>query len=425
MTPAIDEQRAQQLLLSTLEQLLALPAVNLRTAMNQAAQLVLEALKADKVDAFLYEPAKNTLRALGTSDTPLGRLQIAQGLDILPLANGGSVARVYTTGQPCLYGQADKEEGEVPGLVQVLGVRSHVAVLLMVAGERRGVLSVQSQTPEYFSEQDLRFLQAVAHWVGDVAHRAELVEASTAAARASGRREAAEELILVLAHDLRNYLGTMQLHVELLKQRAAAEQRQDHVQDAERLMLVINRLTHLVSDLLDVGRLEQGIFALQPVAVELMQLAQETAQALATPHIAVRVSGPPALTLRGDPDRLRQALENLIGNAIKHSPKGETVGVKLRSEPQGGAMPPRAIVEVADQGPGVPPEILPYLFERFARAGSAQGLGLGLYLANRIALAHGGSLAVSSAPGKGASFQLTLPIAGPPQGTQDPVQAAA
>lgn len=413
MSQINDDRRVHQLLLSTLEQLLALPAVDLESAMNQAAQLVGDALKADKVDAFLYEPAKNTLRALGTSNTPLGRLQVAQGLDILPVANGGSVVKVYETGESCLCGHADQLEGEVPGLVHALGVRSHIAVVLMVAGERRGVLSVQSQTPEYFSAEDLRFLQAVAHWIGEVAHRAELVEASTAAARASGRREVTEELILVLAHDLRNYLGTLQLHAEILKQRAVKEQHVEYVRDAELLMLVIERLTRLVVDLLDVGRLEQGIFALQPGPVDFMKLAHETARALATPHIAVHVSGPPALTLRGDPDRLRQTLENLVGNAIKHSPKGKTVLVKIHTETQHGSMVQKAIVEVADQGPGVPPEILPHLFERFARAGSAQGLGLGLYLANRIALAHGGTLAVSSNPG-GASFQLVLPIDGPP-----------
>jgi GAF domain-containing protein len=130
--------------LSTLERLLELTAADLRTTLNQTAQYVHEVLKADKVDAFLFDPVKNLLRACGTSDTPLGRLQLAQGLDVLPVANGGSVVGVFTTGEPHFTGQADQVKDEVPGLIHVLGVRSHIAVPIEVAGERRGVLSAQS-----------------------------------------------------------------------------------------------------------------------------------------------------------------------------------------------------------------------------------------------------------------------------------------
>jgi len=398
-----------------LEKLLELPAVDLPTAMERAAQFLQEILNADKVDAFLYLPAKNLLQAVGTSDTPLGRLQVSQGLDLYPIANGGSVVDVYLSGQPHITGHTEQDPREPQGLVRVLGVRSHIAVPLEVAGERRGVLSAQSQAADFFTEDDLRFLQAVSHWVGVVAHRAELVEATAAAALETGRRIAAEDLLLVLAHDLRNHLSPLRSRIEVLRLRAMRDGRQGDVQDAELLSKGIDRLGHLVSDLLDVGRLERGIFSVQLVLVDLAALVRETAQALATSDIPVHVDGPEKLLLNGDPDRIRQAVENLLGNAIKHSPSGKPVHVQLRADLHADPLRRLVSLEVTDQGAGISPDVLPHVFERFVKSTSSSGLGLGLYLASRIASAHGGTLTVRSAPGEGASFRLALPADMPPE----------
>lgn len=106
--PQVNEpDRLYQPLLRTLEQLLALPAVDLRTALNQASQLIVQALHADKVDAFLFEPLKNTLRAIGSSDTPLSQIQLAHGLEVMPLANRGSVVEVYTSGKSWFFTEED------------------------------------------------------------------------------------------------------------------------------------------------------------------------------------------------------------------------------------------------------------------------------------------------------------------------------
>jgi signal transduction histidine kinase len=109
-----------------------------------------------------------------------------------------------------------------------------------------------------------------------------------------------------------------------------------------------------------------------------------------------------------DPDRLRQVLANLVANAVRYSPPGAPVLVEVGREP--GAEAERALVTVADQGPGIPADLLPRLFERFAPGPGSNGLGLGLYLANRIAAAHGGSLTVDTALGKGTRFRLALPL---------------
>ncbi|KYF69873.1 histidine kinase [Sorangium cellulosum] len=399
-------------LMATLERLLELPAADLRQSLNQASELLASALDADKIDIFLFDPGRKTLRALGTSNTPLGRLQRSLGLDVHPVANGGSIADVFKTGDAHITGHADQVPGELPGVVNELGVRSHIAVALVVDGERRGVVSAQSAKPAFFSDDDLRFLGAASHWIGALTHRAELVEQVTSAALAQGRRQVAEELITVLAHDLRNYLAPLMSRLELLHRRAELDSRADDLRDLDRATYSIERLGQLVSDLLDVGRLEQGLFEIAPASTDLAALARDTAQTLGTPSVDVRVEGPAELHVVADRARLRQALENLVSNAIKHSPAGKWVLIKLSSELIAGEE--YVHIDVIDHGAGVPPELLPRIFERFVTGGNASGIGLGLYLASRIAAAHGATLTVNSPPGGGATFRLSLPASGPP-----------
>ncbi|WP_437915337.1 GAF domain-containing sensor histidine kinase [Sorangium sp. So ce302] len=405
-------------LISTLQRLLELPAADLRQSLNEASELLVSALGADKIDIFLFDPGRNTLRALGTSNTPMGRRQRSLGLDIHPVANGGSIARVFTTGDPHMTGHSDQEPGELPGLVHELGVRSHIAVRLAVDGERRGVVSAHAAAPEFFSDEDLRFLSAITHWIGALTHRAELVEQVTSAALAQGRRQAAEELITVLAHDLRNYLTPLMGRLGLIRRRAEVDGRADDLRDVDRATASVARLGQLISDLLDVGRIEQGLFEIVPAPMNLASLARDIAAALGTPSVEIRVEGPPELVVVADRDRLRQALENLVSNAIKHSPPGKWVLIKLTSELIKGME--HVHVDVIDRGPGVPPELLPRIFDRFVASGNASGVGLGLYLASRIAAAHGATLVASSPPGSGATFRLSMRAGGPPAFRDEP-----
>jgi two-component system, OmpR family, sensor kinase len=181
-------------LLSTLQRLLLIDAPELRPALNQASTLIGEAVGADKVDVFLYEAATNSLVALGTSDTPMGHRQQELGLDRLPLANGTPPVTVFQTGAPYVTGRADQDPEQPRGVIDGLGVRSQVDVALVVNGERRGVLGAMTAAPDHFSDRDLRFLEAVAGWIGLVTHRAELFEAQFRESFERGRLEAGEEL---------------------------------------------------------------------------------------------------------------------------------------------------------------------------------------------------------------------------------------
>ena len=411
---------AQARLLATLERLLELESVGLRPALDAAAQLVAEALGADKVDAFLHDPAIDSLVAVGTSDTPMGRRQHALGLDRLPLANGGRLVDVFRSGTPYRTGHADADPDELVGITRGLGVRSTLAAPLAVGGERRGLLAAASAAPERFTEGDLRFLEAAARWVGAVAHRAELTECLAAEAAAAARGAAADELLAVVAHDLNNLLTPLKGRLDLLRRRAGRLTPEQVAAHAVAAAAAVERLRRFVATLLDAERLERGAFAVALQPVDLAALARETVEAAAPRRGAVRVQAPPELPALADPERVRQALENLLGNALRHSPPGAEVLVEVAAAAgpapdaadAADAAGPWAVLTVADRGPGVPPELLPRLFERFARGPDSRGLGLGLYIARRVAEAHGGALTVETAPGRGTRFRLALPADG-------------
>jgi two-component system, OmpR family, sensor kinase len=413
-----DVQRAASIgpntnrLLATLERLLAIDETDLHGALDRACHMVAEALGADKVDAVLYDAATESLVAAGTSHTPMGRKQHAIGLDRLPVANGGREVEVFLTGERYATGRADQDPGQLRGMTEGLGIRSAIMAPLEVAGARRGVFLASSARPDFFADDDLPFLEAVSRWVGMVAHRAELTERIATEAREQGRRVAADDLIETLAHDLGNILVPVKSRIDMLRRRANREDRARDLRDAEEAARAVDRVVALVADLLDSSRLEQGLFALDRQPVNLADLVQETCAALATDTVPIRVDAYFSVVLAGDANRIRQALENVLSNAIKYSPPGTPVDVEVDVE--SGDAGHWAVVTVADQGPGIPPELFPRLFDRFARGPDSAGLGLGLYLASRIVSAHGGTLSADPGPHIGARFQMRLPLADAP-----------
>ncbi len=392
----------------TLEGLLAIQATDTKSALNQASQLINDTLRADKADVFLYESAVDTLVAMGTSDTPMGRKEIALGLDRLAVSNSGKAVVVFQTGVPYLSGHVDQDPDELRGVKDALGIRSAVVVPLAVNGVRRGVLQVDTAQPDRFTEEDVRFLEAAANWVGLVLHRAELVERISQEAAEQARSVAADELITILAHDLRAPLTALKGRVLMLQMRARQDGHQAYLQEAAAMQRATNRLERMIADLMDTARLEQGIFTLTPTVVDLAALARETAATLQTEGNEIVVRAPAALAAEVDPDRARQVLENLLENARRHSPKGVAVILEVGTEVHEDGN--WAVVTVRDFGPGIAPELLPNIFARFAAGRGTKGLGLGLYLARGIAEAHGGTLTVSSSPGAGATFRFALPL---------------
>jgi signal transduction histidine kinase len=161
---------------------------------------------------------------------------------------------------------------------------------------------------------------------------------------------------------------------------------------------------------LDTSRIEAGTFSYTFDDVEVAELVRDVVSGIEVgqDEVGLRAQISEALpTVRGDPERLRQVLANLVENAVKYSPAGELVDV-LATASNG-----RVQVAVTDRGPGIPAEDHGLIFEKFGRAKSGRlvpGTGLGLFIARSIAEAHGGTLDVQSIPDHGATFTLTLPV---------------
>jgi two-component system CheB/CheR fusion protein len=234
-------------------------------------------------------------------------------------------------------------------------------------------------------------------------------ELQRAKERAEAGERARSEFLSVAAHELRTPVAGVLLTLQHAARRLG---RGEPVTAGtlERLVRQAERLGTLVNDLLDVSRLEHSRFPLRLARVEIVELVQEAVEEL-RPRAAgrpIRIAGPPALHVRGDPVRIAQVLSNLLENAVKYSPPGAPVDVGVRQE---GSM---CEIAVTDRGLGLSEEEQRRLFTPFLRMRHAEerepGLGLGLHISKRLAELQGGRLEVRSAKGHGATFTLALPV---------------
>ena len=398
-------------LLATLEQLLAIEATERKPALDQASQLIAKVLDAAKVDVFLYDPAVDSLVAGGTSDTPMGRQQHAHGLERLPVANGGRAVHTYLHSGPFMTGRSDEDPEELVGVKNTLGVRSSLLVPLAIEGERRGVLSVVSDLPDHFDEADLHFLEAAARWIAMIVHRVELVEQIRRATAEQARRRTADELISILAHDLRTPLTPLFGWTDMIRTTAVREGREREARAAEAMLRGLERLRRMTTDLLDASRLEHGVFALDLKVVDLVAVVHQAIGIVGIPEEQIAMRVPATLEVVVDPGRIQQVLENLLSNARRYSPAGTPVELALQSDRS--RDPGVAVITVHDRGPGIDAMLMPRLFTRFGAGPGSKGLGLGLYLSRGIVEAHGGTLTAASHPGEGATFRVDLPLLGP------------
>lgn len=227
---------------------------------------------------------------------------------------------------------------------------------------------------------------------------------SLAAQRSALRRQ--REFAADASHELRTPLAVIRSAVELLR-RSPARPVREIDETLEDIDAEVRHLTGLVDDLLLLARSDSGAVALERMPLSLDEVAAEAAASLARVtegRGVVLVVDPEPVLATGDPARLRQLLTILLDNAIRHGPPGSEIRLTVR----GG---PAATVIVDDAGPGVPPEHVDRVFDRFWRAPGAPpgGTGLGLSIAREIAEAHGGSLSVGTSPAGGARFTFHLP----------------
>ncbi|MET0416260.1 MAG: PAS domain-containing sensor histidine kinase [Actinoplanes sp.] len=220
-------------------------------------------------------------------------------------------------------------------------------------------------------------------------------------------------LVAVVSHELRNPIGVIRAYADLLLDSTNLTTADRH--NAGVIDRTAGHLTRLVEDLLDLANLDAGHIAVELQSISAAQLLTEAvddrrADAEAK-QISITTSFDAHLPLNADPDRLRQVLDNLLGNAIRYTPAEGSVTVCAV------AAGDQVAISVTDTGIGIPEDQYPKLFSRFFRATNAtkyssKGSGLGLAVSKAIVEAHGGTIAARTEPGGGTTFAVTLPAGG-------------
>jgi len=292
-----------------------------------------------------------------------------------------------------------------------LGLRAELVAPLLLGPRAIGMLALGRSAPRSFSAEEVELVGLLGRLVATAVQNIGAYEAERATVEELRRLSTLRaDFVSLVSHELRSPMAAVIGAARTLEQRwreLSAEQRQSF------LALIAdetNRLADLVGDVLDTSRIEAGTFTYSFGDVDVGDLARETAAAATVGQDEVQVRTTvrdPLPPVRGDAERLRQVLRNLVENAVKYSADGGEVRVTAYAH--GG----RVLVDVTDEGPGVAREHQGLIFEKFGRVNSGgqgkPGSGLGLFISRSIAEAHGGSLEVHSNPKRGATFTLTLP----------------
>jgi len=307
-------------------------------------------------------------------------------------------------------GSADLARAPYPDLQKFSECEAWAALPLLLEGEPIGAIGIAFAEPQAFLDEEREFLMAIAHHTAQALERARLFLAEKEArTRAEGATQARDEVLGIVAHDLRSPLSGIRMITSAVQQQLPADNRWHRSLDS--VLTATGIMDQLIQDLLDVSRIEAGHLGITPEPMDIPPLLARALE-LFSPHAAaagvtLTVDGGDAVPIvSGDPRRILQVLSNLVSNAIRFTQQGGTVSLCARASADG------VQVEIADSGVGIEEEHLPHVFNRFwHRNNPTRGnAGLGLTIAKGIIEAHGGTLSAASEPGHGTTMTFTLPI---------------
>ncbi|WP_437332812.1 ATP-binding protein [Sorangium sp. So ce394] len=291
-------------------------------------------------------------------------------------------------------------------LVRALGITSAMVVPMVARGRTFGcIILATAESGRVYDEADL----AVAH---DLAQRAALAADNARLYEAAQRAiELRDNVLATVSHDLRNPLSAIITAAAVMTKRAAARGEKGDAKAIQAIQRSAHRMDRLLHDLLDFASLRAGRLALrrQPQDPrEIGREAVETFESLAQEkgiHLGA-ASAEDVPLVACDRDRVLQVLSNLLSNALKVTGAQGSVTVRCEHREE------HVVFSVADTGPGIPEDELPYLFERFWRGqrNGYKGTGLGLAIARELVVAHGGTIQVESRVGVGTTFRFTIPV---------------
>jgi len=384
-------------------------SIDYEATVERIPQLVVPHL-GDFCGLFALEGETVRKVAFATSDPDLEPLR-RELLECIrfDLRDASGVGKVLRTGEPDLIPEVPPDFAcgvaktpEAQRLARTVRVRSYLAVPLRARGRVLGALvCALTKTERRFDEQDLAVATELASRCALALDNARLYEKAQEAVR--GR----DQLLAIVSHDLKNPLGSVQLGAALLKRIAGSHDAQRIHRGAETIERSAERMNRLIRDLLDFASIDSGALsvALRPESPgSLLAEAGELMGPLAREKGLELVVEPGELPdVVCDRGRVLQVLSNLASNALKATSRGR---VTLRAQ----AVADEVVFEVSDTGPGIDPDELPKLFDRYRRGRQVgySGTGLGLAIARGIVQVHGGRIWAKSSPGEGSTFSFSL-----------------
>ena len=305
---------------------------------------------------------------------------------------------------------ADRLYAEEDDLLD-LGLRCRLAAPLLLGPRAIGMLSVVRREPASFSAEEIELVNLLGRLVATAVQNIRAYDAERRTVEELRRLSALRaDFVSLVSHELRSPMAAVIGSATTLQQRWRELRPEQRDSFLELIASETTRLAQLVGDVLDTSRIEAGTFSYAFADVDVGRLVQDAVAAAELGQDEVKVVAAvrgPLPSVRGDGERLRQVIGNLVDNAVKYSLSGSEVRVAAYSHGD------RVFVDVSDRGPGIAPEHQGLIFEKFGRASTdgagKPGTGLGLFIARSIAEAHGGTLDVQSAPDRGATFTLALP----------------
>jgi signal transduction histidine kinase len=387
----------------------------LRAFLGRAASLP----RLPTTDAIVREFEHGAARSLGTPHAAIGlwneSAQVLEFESDVPqsrAALANSIAGRAFDQQRAIFSSNPARDNPVAAdRYERYGVRSILAVPISAGDRRLGVIAIYSPRAPIFVEDDLTLAQLLADQAAVILESRALIDE---AARVHAREEATrlkDDFLSAAAHDLKTPLTALIAQAQLMERRATRNpQAPADLPGIQRITRESHRLRRLVTELLDVGRVEQGKLLDRREEIDLAALVRESCefQSAARHPCLLECDGP--LTGMYDGLRIRQLVDNLLENAIKYSPEGGAIRVRLWREGDS------ARLTVTDEGIGIPSGDLSHLFDRFHRGTNVDdrrfaGMGLGLFICRGIAEQHGGRLwATSAGEGQGSTFHVILPV---------------
>ena len=377
---------------------------------GESVHLMSELVGCQKMAVLLYDDSSDQLvaqqPALGLTDDEVRTLRLA-------LQEPSLTTTVFRTGTALISNDAATDGWVSPTLRAALGIETLMIVPMHSAGKVIGVVKAINATGGRFDDEDLRFITLLAGRVGGIVASGLARERERALVQKLREADQTKtDFVSMLAHELKGPMTTIKGFGDILatpKDKMSDEKRDRMV---EIIRKEIERLSRLVSDLLDVTRMEAGSLRYEPHPFSLRDLVESIVSvhpSLRQDH-AISVEIPDDLPkVDGDQDRIRQVLINLLTNATRYSPEGTRVRVYAHESEDAR----QVVVGVQDEGIGIAPDDIDRLFAKFSMlpkpAWVKKGTGLGLFITKGIVEGHGGRIWVESKPGEGSTFFFSLP----------------